>query len=271
MRKILILFVLLFLCACQQTQTMKYVAVLENNQNDRAAILFMDENYGQIKSIDIDFPNDVLFTDRAVYYSTDATTYQGYLYSNFEKSDSFKVSGYLMHHDPNTCTIVFEQNKLVFLKDNVVLAEYPWQEISMFRIFGDKLYTISLNRLIIFDLATTKIINEATVTDSSFYSMTEIDGNLYLTDDFGYAQIKDNEIVNTFLYPKTFDAIQATVDDRLTVVEDGEIAVYNVTFDKYQMILTANYDEEYLNPIDFEKLLSDWYQKGYEVAYFKSY
>ena len=47
--------------------------------------------------------------------------------------------------------------------------------------------------------------------------------------------------------------------------EKARPGYYKVSFDKYAMIMTPEYDEKYWDDMDFEKMYPKYYEQGYEV------
>lgn len=269
---IVMITVLALLGGCGSRERPRAVAVLENAEINSAVVVFIGKNNRELFAKVIDFPADVYFGDNELCYSLDNADYYAISYDSYRSSESLSgIEGYLMYHDPDLCTVIFNQGQMQFFRNAEKVQEFLWGETAMFRVEDALLYMISQGTMNIYDLKSCELLYQTYVGESIYNELVKIDGNIYWVSDNGYSLIRDGVVEATYIYPRYFEAIESSVENRLMVVEEGEISLYDVSFDKYKMVLVPDYDEDYFNPMEFEKVFAKWYEKGYEVAYYQVY
>ena len=268
LKKILVLtVVLMMLAGCGQNRV-TYVAVLEKTEENKAAIAFADEEGKMIFSEEIPIPSEVYFGDNAVYYSEDYSLYKSISFETFKPADTLNdVSGFILYHDQKTCSVIYNGLGMAFMKDGKTVKEYDWNGADFFRAYKGRLYVSGQNVLRIFDLTTYELIKELYMKQSVYHSITEIAGKIYVVLDMGLMDVEDG---TTYVYPTVIDSVVNCRGNVLAVSQNGEINMYYISFDSYGMLLEDNFDDQ-LAEMDFEKMFSEYYEKGYEAVYFQDY
>lgn len=263
-----LLLIVLLAAGCGPVKKVTFAAVLEKQEENKAALVFTDREGTILNARDIEIPADVFFGDEAVFYTADYAVYESVVLEGFKKGDTLKnLTGDLLYHKQGGCTAVFDGEKIVFILPDQTTREYEWQETVYFRSWGDRLYVCGSSCMRVFDLASCEQLAELSVMESGFYGMTEIEGHVYLVTDNGYMDVESGI---TYVYTRPFDDVVHCRQNVLTVSENDEICFYYVSFDSYGMILTDDFDDE-VTMVDFEKMFADYYEKGYEVVYFEQY
>ncbi len=272
-QRLLVLLLILLTVGCANSfNDVHMVAVLGKADTDEAVIVLTDVA-GNEKSVKIAYPAEEYFGEDAVYYSADKRNYESISYKTLKSGDKLRdIDGIIVYHQANGCTYVYRDNSINVYRNDTRIRELSYQDIRMFKVEKGYLYCTDRNNILsVYDVRDDSLVKQLDASGIDPVNVTTIDGKTYLVSKKGYTLFDNMEIQSTYVYPMEFDEIEGCRGRYISVVKDYELFAYEVSFDEYRMIFSDDIDEEIIGYVDFEKLYSDWYQKGYEVINFYGY
>jgi len=269
---LLSLFVILFIFGCtkqqQENKEVKRVVTFAKADTNSGLILFYDEDFNLLFTKECEYPYMLFYDDDAIYVSEDGENYSSFLYANGKEGrkltniknpiDILYDDSYFTYQEGGFCKIYMDGGESC--KTDYVSALYKNENYIY--------YIDSSNMLHICDGESFEEISSGYVESSEFLSFTKVDGKVYIANDYGFTLIDGTEIGSTYVYPNDFTELNNVNGKMIFFEENGESAVYLVSFDKYKMILTPYYNEEYYRNIDFDKEYQDYFDQGYEIVDF---
>ncbi|MBQ1877436.1 MAG: hypothetical protein II161_01350 [Erysipelotrichaceae bacterium] len=268
MKRVIVLLVLLFLLAgCEKKETYS-VAVLERSSRNDGIVVFLDADGEVLGDKPIGYPYEVYFGPDAVYYTVTGGDYQSFRYRERNRGDELKnIRGTIVYHSEKYGTIEYIDSCLyMYDPQRQQINHFEIDDIEDYYAAEDRIFLWnSSNDLYCFALETGDLIYRMRGVSRGYVTIGKVAGQYYLVDENGYTLLGEEGIGYTYVYPMAIEEVIGAYRDYLAVNENGETAVYKVSFDKYAMKLTPEYDEKYLDDLDFEKMYAKYYQQGYEV------
>ncbi|MBR0137676.1 MAG: hypothetical protein IJM15_04635 [Erysipelotrichaceae bacterium] len=262
---IALMLISLLLYGCTEKKPAVAVGVLGKEEEDKACLVFIDEDNNPVKSIEIKYPASVFFDAKRVYYCLDEVNFESIRISDFKKDISVNnVGGYLMCvNDDGSFFVQGEQ--LEFVKGDTRTA---YDYTIMFSRKDDKcFYIITMDgELVSFDLESGKQLEMYTLYSYGYMNLAYFDDTVYLVSEVGYNPLKDGKMTTTYIYQEDIGEIRGVFDRYLSTMQDDGNVVYRVSFDRYSIILEMMYDNYYYRDYDFGKIFSEYYDKGYSIV-----
>ncbi len=268
MKRLIVLLVLLFLLAgCEKKETYS-VAVMERSSRDDGVVVFLDADGEVLSDKAIGYPYEVYFGPDAVYYTATGGDYQSLRYRDRSKGDELKnIRGTIVFHSEEKGTFEYVDSCLyMYDGKGQQINHFEIDDIEDYYASDDRIFLWnSSNDLYCFSTVTGDLLYMMRSASQGFITIGKVNGVCYLVDERGYTLLGEEGVGYTYVYPMAIEEVIGTYREYLSVNENGEMAVYKVSFDKYAMILTPEYDEKYWEDMDFEKMYPKYYEQGYEV------
>ena len=264
---IVLLLVLMVLTGCEAKKTYS-VAVLERSSRDDGVVVFLDDNGAVLGDKAIDYPYEIYFGPDAVYYTATGGDFQSLRYSDRKKGDDLNnIRGTIVYHSESRGTFEYLESYLyMYDSKGEQINHFEIDDVEDYYASDDRLFLWnSSNDLYCFSVVTGDLLYMMRQVSQNYITIGKVNGECYLVDERGYTLLGQDGIGYTYVYPMAIEEVIGTYRDYVSVNENGEMAVYKVSFDKYAMKLTPEYDEKYFNDMDFEKMYPKYYQQGFEV------
>lgn len=272
MKKVICVFLVVFslLAGCQKKveTPVRRVVLLSLEEKNSGLALFYDEDFNLLYEKETVFPYRHYYDDTMVYLSDDGKNYVSIEYQSGkegEKRTNIRHDIAILYRDS-----YFADTNGGFCKFETDGSEVCVEGfISCYSYDDQYVYLINnSNTLIVCDIERFQEVNRIQLENSEFLAFTQIDGKTYIANDYGLTLLQEGQIQNTYVYPNDFQELKNINGRMIFFEEKQESVVYLISFDRYRMILTPYYNEEYYRKIDFDVEFKDYFEAGYQIVDF---
>jgi len=263
---ICVLIFLFLLTGCTKKEQPSAIAILSFEEEDRGIILCLNNDYKVIDEIDCIYPYVYYFAGNDIYISNDEENYQGYSLQSRKKTKELKgITGEILYYQNDNSYITYFGGGTCSFVDG---QENCVQKIPFaYRAFDSYFYLIDETYHVnVYDLKKLECINKYACSPSGFVDFTVIDSNLYLVTNDGVSKITKDKIELTYYYSEPFDEVVSCKNNRISVYENNEVVIYQLSFAGYAMNMKLELEEAYYKEYDLDVLFADYFEKGFEFV-----
>ena len=276
MKKLLVLLSLIFILlntGCQKTRgDPAFAAVLTNSSTDKALAIVSDKDGHEVFHKDIDYPAEVYFGEKALYFTLNHRDYSSLSYTDGKRMDEIKdISGTIIYHNSDKDTYTYSATSIFVysaLDDTVMKIE----DVLMVNHIDDRFYVVRGDRSVdVYGDRGIEYLYTVPAVSTTYLSCTEINGKVYMVMDNGYAEMpeKRDDSLTVYLYSEQVDQINAVRGDLLSCYSNGEVKNFRISFDAYRMIMREEAASRSYDDSDFKSMYPEFYKKGYIVEFFE--
>lgn len=257
-----------FLLTADHSARLRKVAVLGKADSDEALIVFLDKDDKVYKEIKIDYPEEVDFCEDNLFYTADERNYYSYSYKNFRRTQiASDYSGYVLYYQTGGVVFCYEDDSIVIYdKDFRKVTDLEIADIDGSRGVNGMYFVWDISGNVKgFDATDGSLRFFDNLMTNGYLNTVGIDDKTYFITNSGYTLFENNAFSQTYVYPRDVSDILGAEGRYIECVSDGRETVYRISFDSHRMIMEEMTEAHYYDEVDFEKFLSDYFARGYEV------